>query len=183
MQWLSQCSQWLLAHPIFLWISSILLGGAVSIFSGDIRRFLSIPPQRLTVWILKARLGATAARLEMLVSLNHDLRKMVLYLFKDLIYVLVTILFLAISISGEGILQRKGIVHTSIENKIDTFWLFMLLTLGTAAGSSLYRRVNDLLRSAEKIARLESKIGVLRARLEGKTKPKGLAQETGAPTA
>jgi len=49
--------RWFIAHPITFGLITLVLSCLVSVFSGDLRRFLSIPPQRLGIWILKARLA------------------------------------------------------------------------------------------------------------------------------
>jgi hypothetical protein len=61
---------WLGSHPLILALLTLIVGGVIAIFSGDIRQFVKLQPQRLTVWILKARLNAAIRDLEKLKALN-----------------------------------------------------------------------------------------------------------------
>jgi hypothetical protein len=173
MKTLSQSSQWLLVHPVFLWISSILLGGAVSIFSGDIRRFLSIPPQRLSVWILKTRLASTVKRLQWLSKIEYE--KVILLVLLQIFQLVAIIFLLTTDLSAEGIMLRVGSVHSKASNIMDAIKLFAMTTWGMAAIASLIRAVNDFLMCAERTEKLEAKKATLLARLEAKTSFKASA--------
>jgi hypothetical protein len=68
---------WLMAHPLTRELGWFLLTLFVTpILAARIPvvwKFLKIPPQRLNVWILKARLSATESRLEKVRKLGSDL--------------------------------------------------------------------------------------------------------------
>jgi hypothetical protein len=48
---------WIQNHIIFFTLALFVLGSLISIYSGNMRQFLAIPPQKLNVWILKARIS------------------------------------------------------------------------------------------------------------------------------
>jgi len=56
-----------------------ILAILVSIFGRDIRAFLSIPPQRLNIWILKSRLASAKSTLVALQNCHHNTYQLVLF--------------------------------------------------------------------------------------------------------
>lgn len=67
-------AQWIQHHPVL----AFLIACAVSIFSGDIRRFIKIPPQRLNLWILKTRISSTEDRLNRLKLLHENVQELII---------------------------------------------------------------------------------------------------------
>jgi hypothetical protein len=65
---------WLISHPITLAVSLFIAAIPFSLYSTEIKQFLKTPPQRLSVWILKARLSSAEYRLSELQLMHEDIR-------------------------------------------------------------------------------------------------------------
>ena len=47
---------WLHHHALLLEAVLVILSGLVALYADTVRHFVSLPPQRLGTWVLKARL-------------------------------------------------------------------------------------------------------------------------------
>jgi hypothetical protein len=70
-------SRWSSQHPLSLAFITLFVGGLISVYSGDIRSFISIPPQRLNIWFLKTRISSAEYRLKYLTELHNDTNRLV----------------------------------------------------------------------------------------------------------
>jgi hypothetical protein len=61
-------------HQIGFTLALFILGIPFSIYAPEIKAFLRIPPQRIGVWILKARLSNSEHRLWQLVRMQENVR-------------------------------------------------------------------------------------------------------------
>ncbi len=66
---------WIAGHSIsFALILAFGIGAPSSIYASEIKQFLRLPPQRLNVWILRARLSATELKIVRIKRAQKDLR-------------------------------------------------------------------------------------------------------------
>jgi hypothetical protein len=177
MNWLSESLQWLAIHPVCLAGICLAIGAAISIFSGDIRRFLSIQPQRLSVWVLRTRLLSTAVKVQRLKVLNADLKQMLVHFVFHLGQLALVAIVLLLTLTGEGIMQRMGAVHSRGFNIFDLSMLCVESIWGTAVAVTLFQSIIQLLSYSETIKRLEAKKERLTARLVQKMVSKQLPKK------
>jgi hypothetical protein len=63
MQFIQAIHDWIVAHPVaFPLFLAIGIGIPSSVFSGEIRQFILLPPQKIGIWLLKARINAIRVR-------------------------------------------------------------------------------------------------------------------------
>ena len=152
--------QWLLAHPITFALCTLALSCVVSIFSGDIRRFLTIPPQRLNLWVLKARISSAEDKLQKLQKLHENSYELILEVASYLAgYALATItLFMGLSVN-------RGYPRPLLMPQII---FLVVITLATYLTTSFLTIVSDLRNYSESSERLVKKIDHLKQRLQNK---------------
>lgn len=81
-------THWPEHHPY--WFAFLLF--LLSIYAGPIRRFLAIPPQKLNVWILKARVSNVTAALNRMETYKDNIYEVLLLLLHTLLLALSAIL-------------------------------------------------------------------------------------------
>lgn len=89
---------WLTAHPVTFGLTTLGLSCLVSVYAGDIRRFLSIPPQKINLWILRTRISNAEYRLLMLKYHTRNPQAFIAYLAKVIITGLTMLIILALII-------------------------------------------------------------------------------------
>jgi energy-coupling factor transporter transmembrane protein EcfT len=102
--------RWFIAHPIIFGLITLVLSCIVSVYSGDIRRFLSIPPQRLSIWLLKARLANAEYKLSQLRDFVGHTYTVVAYVGRSVLFAL-TYLTLLLSIVFVQLDSRPNAPH------------------------------------------------------------------------
>jgi hypothetical protein len=92
---------WIVAHPVaFPIFLAIGISVPSSVFSGEIRQFIMLPPQKIRIWLLKARINAIRVRAfrvrRMSKSVHYTLYQLFYGIFEMLMaLLLMTILILA----------------------------------------------------------------------------------------
>ena len=150
-------------HPVL----AFLLACAVSIFSGDIRRFLSIPPQRLTLWILKTRIASVEEQLKRIQLMHDETRQLVLYLALRIFNAMVGIVMLIVLTFLEVFELNNGKLNDFTKANHILFVLIALVVAATQITSGAKRTV-QVQRFAQWSPFLEKKLSRLRAKLESK---------------
>lgn len=161
---------WIISHPItfavFLFVAAI----PFSIYSTEIKQFLKIPPQRLNVWILKARLSSAEDRLWVSNKLRNDMRFFVYVALRtsglDLAAMLCTALTIGLPMTEIIPKQQTPIWFIRI-----AVYFFLCADVACFLKAAVYMK---LLREAssvyakQKLDALNEKIENLRRRLEEK---------------
>jgi hypothetical protein len=99
---LASVDNWLTAHP--LWHDVLVLVGTIALapFIGrmlaTLQKLVSIPPQRLNIWILQARISSTDSSLQRLHRLRNDQSYLIVECLDDLSSALFAILALILSV-------------------------------------------------------------------------------------
>lgn len=148
--------QWLIGHPLTVAVTTLVVSCSVSVFAGDLRRFLAIPPQKLNIWILKTRISSAEAKLRRLNALA-DIHSLLLYLSGQII---VGLLFLALMMSTLFVVIDSHVLGhpASIRER-----LMFLLATGLAVGflvSAIYELIAFMhpKEVQEKVQRLTEKL-------------------------
>ena len=108
-------NSWLKDHPlqeglVFLVLSIVLTKVTLSAL-GTFWKFSKIPPQRLNIWILKARLSFAEAKLARFVKMRDDLKHLILSCFVVLLSVGIALVFGMVSCSEALSIQIHEATH------------------------------------------------------------------------
>ena len=79
-------AEFCLRHPIGFPLALLVFSLPFSIYADEIKAFLRIPPQRIGVWILKARLSSSEFKLRQLVRMRKDIRYALARMFASCIF-------------------------------------------------------------------------------------------------
>jgi hypothetical protein len=165
-------ADWLHEHALTLEILVIVASALVALYADIIRHFLSLPPQNLRTWFLKARLLSVNSKLFNLCECIDNAFATLLYVARTFVVV-----FILVSLFLGGVFLEVVAVRTALRGTTDVYSSFhanadlavalvfvvvvccRLLLLG----EFLYRLKNfkgydHLL--MEDIARLEDKLGI-----------------------
>ena len=80
---------WLHDHALPLEVLLVILSGLVALYADTLRHFFSLPPQRLSTWLLKARLLSVNSKLFNLCECHNNAFATVVYVSRVLLFVLV----------------------------------------------------------------------------------------------
>lgn len=80
---------WLHDHALPLEILLVLFSGLVALYADTVRHFLSLPPQRLSTWILKARLLSVNSKLFNLCECHNNSFATLVYISRIFVFVLI----------------------------------------------------------------------------------------------
>jgi Na+/melibiose symporter-like transporter len=131
-------AQWITHHPVL----AFLMACAVSIFSGDIRRFFTIQPQNLRTWLLKTRLLTAEAQLRRLEASRKDILVPFSVVMRTVLFTLLTIMVLV----GLGVVHLSQEIYYTFHNSGSPSAQPLLLLFASIAGSRILLAVKFLLR-------------------------------------
>jgi hypothetical protein len=80
---------WLHDHALPLEALLVLLSGLVALYADTVRHFLSLPPQRLSTWFLKARLLSVNSKLFNLCECHNNAFATIVYVARAFVFVLI----------------------------------------------------------------------------------------------
>ncbi len=80
---------WLHDHALPLEVLVVILSGLVAIYADTVRHFLSLPPQRLSTWFLKARLLSVNSKLFNLCECHNNAFATIVYVARAFVFVLI----------------------------------------------------------------------------------------------
>lgn len=80
---------WLHDHALALEILLVLCSGLIALYADTLRHFLSLPPQRLSTWILKARLLSVNSKLFNLCECHNNSFSTLVYVSRIFVFVLI----------------------------------------------------------------------------------------------
>jgi hypothetical protein len=165
-------AQFIQHHPVL----SFLLACAVSIFSGDIRRFLSIPPQRLNLWILKTRIASTEEKLKRLKAMHDHTNTLIVNLALRVFNAMVGIVVLIVVVFLEVFELNTGKLNDFL--KANHLLMFLFVSVMALAQITTGAKLTiQVLHFDKWVPFLEKRLSRLRAKLE--SKEPSLATQTG----
>jgi hypothetical protein len=88
-QMLTAFAYWLHDHALPLEIMLVLLSGLVALYADTLRHFLSLPPQRITTWVLKARLLSVNSKLFNLCECHNNSFATLVYVARIFVFVMI----------------------------------------------------------------------------------------------
>ncbi len=161
---------WITGHPVsFSLLLTFGVGLPSSVYSAEIKEFLKLPPQRLKIRVLKARVSAAEFRLYRVELLRVDIR---LFIYEALRTVVVPVLLIGVSI----LLNTTTLMslHHSIQTErgLNVPWQAMgslsaiVSYFGVYVGLSGMLLLRDAAHGETSVARLEAKKEILKRKLE-----------------
>ena len=176
---------WWMAHPIareaiFAVIFAILLFFLTPLLSPAVETFWklwAIPPQRLNLWILKARLSSAELRLRRLLRLCSDTRYFVFTCFMGLGYLVLSSTCVTLS-RIEAAVNEMGTPKISAHSLGLGFYMFILPAYW--AMFQFLRKMNALSEAVSRPTKAKAKISSRIETLRKKLRPKGEASEGAA---
>jgi hypothetical protein len=169
---LARIAEWLHNHALSLEMLLVLVSAFVALYADTIRHFMSLPPQKLSTWVLKARLLSVNSKLFNLCECQNNAFATLLYITRT--FVLVSILG-SLFLGGaflEVVALRSAVrgdpdVYTRFHQNLDISLALVFVVVVCSRllllGEFLYRLRNfkgyDHRLMAE-IAGLEEKLGI-----------------------
>ena len=169
---LAAIAEWLHRHALPLEMLLVVVSAFIALYADTIRHFLSLPPQKLTTWVLKARLLSVNSKLFNLCECQNNAFATLLYITRT--FVLISILgslflggaFLEI-VALRSAVRGDADVYTRFHQNLDISLALVFVVVVCCRllllGEFLYRLRNfkgyDHRLMAE-IAELEEKLGI-----------------------
>jgi hypothetical protein len=82
---------WLHDHALPLEALVVIFSGLVALYADTLRHFVSLPPQRLSTWFLKARLLSVNSKLFNLCECHNNAFATIVYIARSFVFILVLI--------------------------------------------------------------------------------------------
>src|SRR5208337_4272507 len=86
---LSAIAAWLHRDALLLEVLLVVLSTLVALYADTVRHFLSLPPQKLSTWVLKAKLLSVNAKLFNLCECQNNAFTTLLYISRTFILILI----------------------------------------------------------------------------------------------
>jgi hypothetical protein len=96
-KWLGEHTIW---HDVLVLVLTIALAPSITRMLSTFKKFISIPPQRLNVWILKARISEVDNQLQRFYRLRNDQSYLIVECFVSLLIILLIIFLLTLLVLG-----------------------------------------------------------------------------------
>ena len=165
-------ADWLHRHALSLEILLVIVSTLVALYADTIRHFLSLPPQKLSTWFLKARLLSVNSKLFNLCECQNNAFATLLYICRTFILVLILgSLFIggiflevvALRSAARGDTDFYSRFHQNLDISLALVFFVVVCCRLMLLGEFLYRLRNfkgyDHRLMAE-IAQLEEKLGI-----------------------
>ena len=165
-------ADWLHRYALPLEILLVILSTLVALYADTIRHFLSLPPQKLSTWILKARLLSVNSKLFNLCECQNNTFTTLLYISRTFILVLILgSLFLggvfleviSLRSAARGDVDAYSRFHQNLDISLALVFVVIVCCRLMLLGEFLYRLRNfkghDHRLMAE-IAQFEEKLGI-----------------------
>jgi hypothetical protein len=163
---------WLHEHAMFFEIILVILSALVAFYADTVRHFLSLPPQKLSTWILKARLLSVNSKLFNLCECQNNAFSTLVYVSRFLVFVLLlTSLFIggiflevvSIRVENRGDPGAYSRFHANLDITLALLFVVVVCSRLLLLGEFLFRLRNFKgydSRLMERVAELESKLGI-----------------------
>ncbi len=165
-------AHWLHEHARFFEITLVIVSALVSFYADTFRHFLSLPPQKLSTWILKARLLSVNSKLFNLCECQNNAFSTLVYVSRFLVFVLLlTTLFIggiflevvSIRLESRGDPGAYSRFHANLDISLALVFVVVVCSRLLLLGEFLFRLRNFKgydNRLVERVAELEAKLGI-----------------------
>ncbi len=143
---------WVHDHALPLEVLVVLFSGLVAIYADTVRHFVSLPPQRLSTWFLKARLLSVNSKLFNLCECHNNSFATVVYIARSFVFVFVLIglflggIFLEIvsirSANRAADLDAYSRFHANLDISLALIFIVVVCCRLLLLGEFLYRLRN-----------------------------------------
>jgi hypothetical protein len=143
---------WLHEHALPLEILLVLFSGLVALYADTVRHFLSLPPQKLSTWILKARLLSVNSKLFNLCECHNNAFATLVYVARSFVFVLLLMglflggVFLEVvsirSANRAGDLEAYSRFHANLDISLALVFIVVVSGRLLLLGEFLYRLRN-----------------------------------------
>jgi hypothetical protein len=159
-------------HALLFEVLLVLLSGGVALYADTVRHFFSLPPQRLSTWILKARLLSVNSKLFNLCECQNNSFATLVYLVRNLVFILLLVslfiggLFLevvALRLETRGDAEIYSPFHAKLDISLALVFIVIVCARLLLLGEFLFRLRNFKgydHRLMERVADLEAKLGI-----------------------
>ncbi len=125
-QMLNSLLWWLHDHALILETLLVIFSGLVALYADTVRHFLSLPPQRVGTWVLKARLLSVNSKLFNLCECHNNAFATIVYVARSFVFVLLLMgLFLGgvflelVAIRSAGRAGGNPVVYSRFHANLD----------------------------------------------------------------
>jgi hypothetical protein len=162
---------WIHEHALALEVLLVAISVLVGLYADIIRHFLSLPPQRLDTWLLKARLLSVNSKLFNLCECDNNALATLIYVARTFVVVLILmglfvggvfleVVALRTEARGDAAYSR---FHANLDISIALVFVVIICCRLLLLGEFLYRLRNFKgydHRLMEHVAELEQKLGI-----------------------
>jgi hypothetical protein len=158
---------WFADHPVTLaTVAAVIVGAPLSVYDTEIKAFLRLPPQKIGVWILKARVAGNEARLVRLRRIADEPSYAIYILLIPAIMVVMLVVSILFQIYAVVSFPSEALARKGFENAISFCAACVAFVLWHT-----FRDFDTALQRADGTQKLESKIERLRTQLPQEPKP------------
>lgn len=143
---------WLHDHALPLEVLLVLLSGLIALYADTVRHFLSLPPQRLSTWILKARLLSVNSKLFNLCECHNNSFNTLVHVARAFVFILLLIgmfmggIFLEVvairSANRAGVEEAYSRFHANLDTSLALVFIVVVCCRLLLLGEFLYRLRN-----------------------------------------
>lgn len=163
---------WLHYHALPLEILAVFIAGLIALYADTVRHFFSLPPQRLSTWVLKARLLSVNSKLFNLCECHNNSFATLVYVFRIFVFVFILMgLFLggifleiiSLRMATRGDVDAYSQLHSHLDIALGLVFIVVVCCRLLLLSEFLYRLRNFKgydHRLMEHVAELEEKLVV-----------------------
>src|SRR5580704_17352607 len=143
---------WLHDHALPLEVLLVLLRGLIALYADTVRHFLSLPPQRLGTWILKARLLSVNSKLFNLCECHNNSFNTLVHVARAFVFVLLLMgmflggIFLEVvsirSANRAGVEEAYSRFYANLDTSLALIFIVVVCCRLLLLGEFLYRLRN-----------------------------------------
>jgi hypothetical protein len=143
---------WLHDHALPLEVILVLLSGLIALYADTVRHFLSLPSQKLSTWILKARLLSVNSKLFNLCECHNNSFNTLVHVARAFVFVLLLMgmflggIFLEVvairSANRAGVEEAYSRFHANLDTSLALIFIVVVCCRLLLLGEFLYRLRN-----------------------------------------
>lgn len=143
---------WLHDHALWLEVLLVIFSGLVALYADTVRHFLSLPAQRLSTWILKARLLSVNSKLFNLCECHNNSFNTLVHVARAFVFILLLIgmfmggIFLEVvairSANRAGVEEAYSRFHANLDTSLALVFIVVVCCRLLLLGEFLYRLRN-----------------------------------------
>ena len=143
---------WLHDHALPVEVLLVILSGLVALYADTVRHFVSLPPQRIGTWVLKARLLSVNSKLFNLCECHNNAFATLVYIARAFVFIFLLVglflggIFLEVvsvrSANRAGDLDAYSKFHANIDISLALIFVVVVCCRLLLLGEFLYRLRN-----------------------------------------